>query len=98
LPGNNGATFSQTASLTTNRDLSSIATTPPKRSLNHSRSAAGIPNVNGPQLSEVKRNIIVETLCAVTGKAPEYISEEQLAYMAGHGDSVMYPTLIKRGG
>jgi hypothetical protein len=48
LPGNNGATFSQTASLTTNRDLSSIATTPPKRSLNHSRSAAGIPNVNGP--------------------------------------------------
>jgi ribulose-5-phosphate 4-epimerase/fuculose-1-phosphate aldolase len=48
--------------------------------------------------SEVKRNIIVETLCAVTGKTPEYISEEQLAYMAAHGDSVMYPALIKRGG
>ena len=47
-------------------------------------------------VSEVKRNIIVETLCAVTGKTPEYISEEELAYMARHGDAVMYPALIKR--
>ena len=29
LPGNNGATFSQTASLTTNRSRSTAATTPP---------------------------------------------------------------------
>ena len=48
-------------------------------------------------MSEVKRNIIVETLCAVTGKTPEYISEEELSYMAQHGDAVMYPGLIKRG-
>src|SRR5690242_13102047 len=46
-------------------------------------------------VSEVKRNIIVETLCAVTGKTPECISEEQLAYMAEHGDAVMYPGLVK---
>ena len=48
-------------------------------------------------VSEVKRNIIVETLCAVTGKTPEYISDEDLSYMAQHGDAVMYPGLIKRG-
>jgi len=47
-------------------------------------------------VSEVKRNIIVETLCAVTGKTPEYISQEELAYMAQHGDAVMYPALIRR--
>jgi ribulose-5-phosphate 4-epimerase/fuculose-1-phosphate aldolase len=47
-------------------------------------------------VSEVKRNIIVEMLCAATGKTPEYISQEELAYMAQHGDAVMYPALIKR--
>lgn len=49
-------------------------------------------------VSEVKRNIIVETLCGITGKTPEYITEEQLAYMATHGDAVMYPGLVKRNG
>jgi ribulose-5-phosphate 4-epimerase/fuculose-1-phosphate aldolase len=49
-------------------------------------------------VSEVKRNIIVETLCAVTGKSAEYITEEELAYMATHGDAVMYPALVKRQG
>jgi hypothetical protein len=49
-------------------------------------------------VSEVKRNIIVETLCAVTGRTPEYISKEQLAYMAEHGDAVMYPGLVKPKG
>src|SRR5215207_1988402 len=48
LPGNSGATFSQAASPTTNRAFSSIALTPPKRRLNHSRSAGGIPNVDRP--------------------------------------------------
>src|SRR3954447_12624117 len=43
LPGNRGATFSQAASPTTNRTFSSIAPTPPKRSLNHGRSVGGIP-------------------------------------------------------
>jgi hypothetical protein len=47
-------------------------------------------------VSEVKRNIIVESLCALTGKTPEYISDEELAYMAKHGDAVMYPGLVKR--
>ncbi|MBS0219718.1 MAG: class II aldolase/adducin family protein [Proteobacteria bacterium] len=46
-------------------------------------------------VSEVKRNIIVETLCGITGKTPEYISDEELSYMAKHGDAVMYPGLIK---
>src|SRR5918993_2507514 len=46
LPGNSGATFSQAASPTRNRDLSSIAPTPPKRSSNHDPSVGGIPNVN----------------------------------------------------
>ncbi len=47
-------------------------------------------------VSEVKRNIIVETLCAGTGRTPEYITEEELAYMASHGDAVMYPGLVRR--
>lgn len=46
--------------------------------------------------SEVKRNIIVETLCAATGNKAEYITDEELAYMASHGDAVLYPGLIKR--
>jgi ribulose-5-phosphate 4-epimerase/fuculose-1-phosphate aldolase len=47
-------------------------------------------------VSEIKRNIIVETLCAANGKTPEYISDEELAYMASHGDAVMYPALVKK--
>ena len=47
-------------------------------------------------VSEIKRNIIVETLCAANGKTPEYISDEELAYMATHGDAVMYPALVKK--
>jgi hypothetical protein len=34
----------------------------------------------------------------LTGKTPEYISEEEMAYMATHGDAVMYPTLVKKTG
>lgn len=49
-------------------------------------------------VSEVKRNIIVESLCALTGRTPEAISDEELAYMASHGDAVMYPALIKAKG
>src|SRR5215203_3032942 len=41
LPGNSGATFSHTASLTPNRGRSSIIPTPPKRRSNHSRAAGG---------------------------------------------------------
>jgi ribulose-5-phosphate 4-epimerase/fuculose-1-phosphate aldolase len=47
-------------------------------------------------VSEIKRNIIVELLCAANGKTPEIISEEEMAYMASHGDQVMYPALIQK--
>ena len=49
-------------------------------------------------VSEIKRNIIVETLCAANGRTPETISDEELAYMATHGDAVMYPKLVKKAG
>ncbi|RVT92201.1 class II aldolase/adducin family protein [Rhodovarius crocodyli] len=47
-------------------------------------------------VSEVKRNIIVEQLCAATGRTPEYITDEQLAHMYAHGDAVMYPKLVRK--
>jgi ribulose-5-phosphate 4-epimerase/fuculose-1-phosphate aldolase len=49
-------------------------------------------------VSEIKRNIIVELLCAANGKSAEDVSDEEMAYMASHGDKVMYPSLIKKGG
>jgi ribulose-5-phosphate 4-epimerase/fuculose-1-phosphate aldolase len=49
-------------------------------------------------VSEIKRNIIVEMLCAANGRKPEYVTNEEMAYMAAHGDAVMYPTLIKKPG
>jgi len=49
-------------------------------------------------VSEIKRNIIVETLCAANGRTPEYVTNEEMAYMATHGDAVMYPTLVKKTG
>jgi ribulose-5-phosphate 4-epimerase/fuculose-1-phosphate aldolase len=48
-------------------------------------------------VSEIKHNIIVELLCAANGKTAEDVTEEEMAYMASHGDAVMYPALIKRG-
>jgi len=49
-------------------------------------------------VSEIKRNIIVEQLCAANGKTPEYITDEELKHMFAHGDAVMYPTLVKKTG
>lgn len=49
-------------------------------------------------VSEIKRNIIVEQLCAANGRTPEYITDEELAHMFSHGDSVMYPKVVKRNG
>lgn len=46
--------------------------------------------------SEVKRNIIVEMLCAAKGTKPEYLSKEDMAWMFKRGDSVVYPTVIKK--
>ena len=46
--------------------------------------------------SEVKRNIIVETLAAAKGTTPEYLSREDMEWMFKRGDNVVYPSLIKR--
>ena len=45
--------------------------------------------------SEVKRNIIAEQLAAVRGQGVDYISDEEVGWMASHGDAVMYPELKK---
>ena len=49
-------------------------------------------------VSEINRNIIVELLCAANGKTAETVTDEEMAYMATHGDQVMYPKLIKKKG
>jgi L-fuculose-phosphate aldolase len=49
-------------------------------------------------VSEIKRNIIVEQLCAVSGKTPESITDGELEQMYKHGDAVMYPTLVRKTG
>jgi hypothetical protein len=46
--------------------------------------------------SEVKRQIIVETLCAAKGTTPDYITKEQMEWMFSRGDGVVYPTLIRK--
>jgi ribulose-5-phosphate 4-epimerase/fuculose-1-phosphate aldolase len=45
--------------------------------------------------SEVKRQIIVEMLCAAKGTTPEYITKEQMEWMFSRGDGVVYPKLIR---
>lgn len=45
--------------------------------------------------SEVKRNIIAEQLAAVRRQGVDYISDEEIGWMASHGDAVMYPELKK---
>jgi ribulose-5-phosphate 4-epimerase/fuculose-1-phosphate aldolase len=49
-------------------------------------------------VSEIKRNIIVEQLCAANGKTPEYITDAELEHMYRHGDAVMYPEVVKKRG
>jgi len=46
--------------------------------------------------SEVKRQIIVELLCAAKGTSPEYMSKDDMAWMFSQGDSVVYPKLFRR--
>ena len=46
-------------------------------------------------VSEIKRNIIVEQLCAANGRTPEYITDEELAHMFKEGDAVMYPKVVR---
>ena len=47
-------------------------------------------------VSEVKRNVIVETLAAVKGTTPEYLSREDMEWMFKRGDAVVYPSLIRK--
>jgi ribulose-5-phosphate 4-epimerase/fuculose-1-phosphate aldolase len=49
-------------------------------------------------VSEVKRNIIAETLAAAKGTQPEYITDEEMKWMFKHGDNVVYPTVVRRSG
>jgi hypothetical protein len=46
--------------------------------------------------SEVKRQIVVELLCAAKGTKPEYITKEEMEWMFSRGDGVVYPKLIRR--
>jgi ribulose-5-phosphate 4-epimerase/fuculose-1-phosphate aldolase len=46
--------------------------------------------------SEVKRQIIVELVCAAKGTVPEYVTREEMEWMFKQGDSVVYPKLIRR--
>ena len=46
--------------------------------------------------SEVKRQIIVELLCAAKGTQAEEITREEMEWMFSQGDGVVYPKLIRR--
>jgi ribulose-5-phosphate 4-epimerase/fuculose-1-phosphate aldolase len=47
-------------------------------------------------VAEVKRNIMIELLCAAKGTKPDYISKEDMAWMFGRGDDVVYPQVIRK--
>jgi ribulose-5-phosphate 4-epimerase/fuculose-1-phosphate aldolase len=46
--------------------------------------------------AEVKRQLMVELLCAAKGTTPDYLSREEMEWMYARGDSVVYPQLIRR--
>jgi ribulose-5-phosphate 4-epimerase/fuculose-1-phosphate aldolase len=46
--------------------------------------------------AEVKRQILVELLCAARNTRPEYISKEEMEWMFSRGDGVVYPSLIRK--
>jgi ribulose-5-phosphate 4-epimerase/fuculose-1-phosphate aldolase len=48
--------------------------------------------------AEVKRQIVVELLCAAKGTKPDYITKEEMEWMFSRGDGVVYPKLIHRNG
>jgi len=48
-------------------------------------------------VSEVKRNIIVETLCAARGTKGEYLSKGDMQWMFERGDAVVYPEAKQAG-
>jgi ribulose-5-phosphate 4-epimerase/fuculose-1-phosphate aldolase len=48
--------------------------------------------------AELKRQIMVELLCAAKGTKPEYMNKEEMEWMYAHGDDVVYPQLVRRDG
>ncbi len=46
--------------------------------------------------AEVKRQILVEVLCAVKGTKPEYMTDDEMRRMFALGDSVVYPALVRK--
>ena len=46
--------------------------------------------------AEVKRQIIVELLCAAKGTKPDHMSESEMRWMFERGDSVVYPSAVRR--
>lgn len=46
--------------------------------------------------SEVKRQILVELLCAAKGTKPESMSEDEMRWMFEHGDDIVYPALVRK--
>jgi ribulose-5-phosphate 4-epimerase/fuculose-1-phosphate aldolase len=46
--------------------------------------------------AEVKRQIIVELLCAAKGTKPEHMSDEEMRWMFAQGDAVVYPSLVRK--
>lgn len=46
--------------------------------------------------AEVKRQIMVELLCAAKGTQPDYLSKEAMEWMFARGDGVVYPQLVRR--
>jgi ribulose-5-phosphate 4-epimerase/fuculose-1-phosphate aldolase len=46
--------------------------------------------------SEVKRQIIVELLCAAKGTTAEHIGKDEMAWMFSRGDGVVYPKLVRK--
>lgn len=46
--------------------------------------------------AEVKRQLMVELLCAAKGTKPEFLNKEEMEWMYSRGDDVVYPQLIRR--
>lgn len=46
--------------------------------------------------AEVKRQILVELLCAARGTEAETITREEMEWMFSRGDGVVYPQLVRR--
>ncbi len=48
--------------------------------------------------AEVKRQILVEMLCAAKGTKPDRLSEDEVRAMMAGADATLYPTLVRGGG